>query len=78
MKVWYKAAVNCALPPAQVTLDQITSERVDLYLHIQPLGGGIPISVKPFQVEDSVPAVDEIEGAVQRLRNNISRGPSGV
>ena len=27
---WYKAAVDCALPPARVTLERITAERVTL------------------------------------------------
>ena len=27
---WYKTAVNCTPPPAQVTLERITAERVAL------------------------------------------------
>ena len=30
---WYKAAVDRALPPARVTLEWITAERVALYSH---------------------------------------------
>ena len=35
---WYKAAVDRAPPPAQVTLERITAERVALYIYVQPLG----------------------------------------
>ena len=60
IKGWYKAAVNRAPPPARVTLERITAERVALYSYIPPPGKNIPISVKPFPVEDSVPEEDEI------------------
>ena len=51
---WYKAAVDCAPPPARVTLEQVTSERVALYSYVMPPGENIPIAIQPFQVEDSV------------------------
>ena len=35
---WYKAAVDRSPPPAQVTLNQITAERVALYSYVPPLG----------------------------------------
>ena len=31
LKGWYKAAIECASPPARATLERITVERVDLY-----------------------------------------------
>ena len=61
MKGWYKAAVDCAPPPAWVNLKRITEERVNLYCHIQHPGGNIPPSVESVQVEDSVPMEDKIE-----------------
>ena len=61
IKGWYKAAVDCAPPPARVTLDRITVERVTLYIYVTPPGENIPISVKPFPVDDSVPEEDDIE-----------------
>ena len=67
-----------APPPAWVTLKRIMVERVNLYRHIQPLGGNIPIYVKPFSVEGSVPTEYEIEWTVRRIRNNHSGGPSGM
>ena len=70
----YKAAVDCAPPPAWVTLDRITAERVELYSYVPPPGTTIPISVQPFRVEDSVPTEDEIEWVVTRLHNHRSRG----
>ena len=78
IKGWYKAAVNHALPPAQVTLKRITAERVELYSYVPPLGTNIPISVQPFPVDDSVPTEDEIEWVVTRLSNHRSRGALGV
>ena len=63
LKGWYWAAVDCALPPAWVTLEQITAERVELYSYVPPPGENIPVSIDPFPVDDSVPMEDEIEWA---------------
>ena len=60
MKGRYKSAVDPAPPPSQVTLEQITVERVDLYRHVPPSGENIPVFVEPFQVEDLVPTEDDI------------------
>ena len=78
IKGWYKAAVDRALPPAWVILEQITSERVELYSYVPPLGTNIPISVQPFPVDDSVPTADEIEWSVTQFCNHRSRGASGM
>ena len=75
---WYKAAVDCAPPPARVTLKWITAERVELYRYVPPPRKNIPVSVQPFPVDDSVSTEDEIEWAVKRLRNNRSGGASGM
>ena len=64
MKGWYKAEVDRAPPPAQVTLDRITAECVDLYLQVQPPGENIPIPVEPFQVKELALTEDCIEWAV--------------
>ena len=76
MKGWYKAGVNHAPPPGWVTLEWITAEQIDLYCQVKPSGENIPVSVNPFQVEESVPTEDEIEWLVLRLQNNRSGGPS--
>ena len=52
---WYKAAVDRAPPPARVTLERIMSERVTLYSYVPPPGENIPITIQPFEVDDSVP-----------------------
>ena len=78
IKGWYKAAVDHAPPPTQVTLKQIMAERVELYSYVPPPGNNIPISIQPFPVEDSVPTEDEIKWAVTRLRNHRYGGPSGM
>ena len=57
---WYRSAVDRAPPLAQVTLQRITTERLDLYSYIPPPGANIPISVDPFPVDDLVPTEDEI------------------
>ena len=61
IKGWYRATVDLSPPPARVTLERITVDWVDLYSYVPPPGANIPISVEPFQVEDSVPTEDEIE-----------------
>ena len=61
IKGWYKAAVDRALPPTQITLKRITAERVELYSYVPPPGTNIPISVEPFPVNDSVPMEDKIK-----------------
>ena len=75
---WYKAAVDRIPPPARVTLEWITEERVALYSHVPPPEDNTPVAIKPFMVDDSVPEEGEIEWAVKRLRNNRSRGPWGM
>ena len=40
---WYKAAVDRTMPPARVTLKQITADRVALYSRVPPPGDNIPV-----------------------------------
>ena len=70
----YKDAVDRAPPPARVTLERITAERVALYSHVPPPGDIIPVAIEPLVFEDLVPEEGEIEWAVKRLRNNHSGG----
>ena len=67
IKGWYKAAFDRAPPPAWVTLERITAERVELYSYVPPPGRNIPISVQLFPVDDSVPTQHKIEWAVTLL-----------
>ena len=55
LKGWYKAAVDCALPPARATLERITVERVDLYSYVPSLGANIPVTARTVPVDDLVP-----------------------
>ena len=70
--------VDRALPLARFTIERITANRVALYSYVPLPGENIPISIKPFLVEDSVPEEGEIKWAVKRLHNNRSGGPSGM
>ena len=74
MKGWYKAAVDHALPHSQVTLEQVTADRDDLYHQVPPPGEIIPVSVEPFLVEYLVPTEEEIEWEVRQLQK-IAPGP---
>ena len=47
-----------ALPPAWITLDQITVERVELYSYVPPSGANFTISMEPSLVDESVPTDD--------------------
>ena len=78
IKGWYKAVFYRALPPAWVALERITTEREELYSYVPPPGTNIPISVKPFPVDDSVPMEYQIEWSVTRLCNHRSGEPLGV
>ena len=60
IKGWYKAAVDRAPPPARVTLERITAERVELYSYVPPPGNNIPIYVQLLPMEDLVPTEDNI------------------
>ena len=70
--------VDCDPPPAWITPEQITAERVELYRYVLLSGANIPIYVEPFPVDDLVPTEDEIKWVVKRLQNHRSRGPSGM
>ena len=78
MKGWYQPAVDCASPPAWVTLERIPEEWVDLYCHVSSPGENIPISVEPFPVEDLVTTEDEIVWEVKRMRNHRSGGTAVI
>ena len=60
IKGWYKATVDRAPPPARVTLERVTAERVDLYSYVPPPGTNISIYVDLFPVDDLVPTKDNI------------------
>ena len=68
MKGWYRDAANRGLPPTQGTLERITAERVELYSQVPSPGGNIPVTVKPAEIDDSVPTEDEIAEVVMKLR----------
>ena len=55
IKGWYKAMVNHVPPPARVTLEWITVERVKLYSCVPLIRKNIPISVQPLPMDDLVP-----------------------
>ena len=78
MKGWYRAAANRGPPPARATVDRITAERVELYSQVPSLGDNIPVTVKPAEIDNSVPTEDEIAEAVTKLRSNRSGGPSRI
>ena len=77
IKGLYRAAVDRAMPPAQVTLERKTVERVEMYSYVPPPGENISIFVELFLVDNSVPTEVKIEWSVKRLRNHRSRVPSG-
>ena len=54
-------------PPARATLKRVTAERAKLYSRVPPPGDTIPVTTKPFEVEDGVPMEAEVEWAVKRL-----------
>ena len=74
LKGLYRTAVDCDPPPARVTLEQITTERVDLYSYLPPPGANIPICVEPFPVYDSVPTKEDIELAVEKTTKSPLQG----
>ena len=78
MKGWYHTAANRGLPPARATLERITAERVELYSQVPSPGDNIPVTVKPSEIDNSVPTEDEIAEAVTKLRRNRSGGPSRI
>ena len=45
---------------------------------MQPPGNPIPINVKPFAIDDSVPKEPEIRAVVKELRNGRAGGASGI
>ena len=77
IKWWYRAAVERAPPPAQVTLERITAERVELYSYVPPPRANTPVFVDPLPVDGLVPTEDDIEWDVKRLRNHRFRGGFG-
>ena len=77
MKGWYQAAAKRGPPPARATIERITAERTALYSQVPSLGGNIPVTVKPAEIDDSLPTEDEIAEAVTKLRRNRLGGRRG-
>ena len=69
---------NRPLPPARITLEQITTDRVEIYQQVPHLEGRIPVEADSFPIYDSIPYMDNIEWLVQRLRQHRLRGSSGM
>ena len=74
MKGWYRAAAKRGPPPARATFERITAERTALYSQVPSPGENIPVTVEPTEIDDLVPADDEIAAAVKNLRRNRSGG----
>ena len=58
-------------------LERITAEKVDLYSYVPSPGENILVTVRPVQVDDSVPTEDEIEGAVKKCGGTDLGGRRG-
>ena len=68
---------DCHIPrSACVKIKQMTSERVELYRRVPPLGETILATITPFLVDNLVPLEVEMEWAVRRLCSYRSDGPS--
>ena len=65
-------------PPSRITIDWMTVERVESYLHVPLSVRPIHVEVTPFPVKESIPRESYIAEAVKRLHLNRSGGPSGM
>ena len=68
MWVWYKTDTNSPLPPARITLEQITADLVELYRRVPYPPDRIPVEEEPLPIYESISWMDNIEWLVQRLR----------
>ena len=78
MQEWYKSAADHALPSNRIIIEPIMENQVALYRHIPHPGIKIPISIKPFPVDDLAPTEEKIEWVVRSLRANHSSAPPGI
>ena len=62
---------------SQEDLKKVTSDCIKLYLKSLP-PNRLPILVAQFNIDDVVPEPDEIAGAIRRLRNKKSPGPTKI
>ena len=65
-------------PPARVTIDGMTEERVAIYFHVHPPDRNIPVEVTPFLVKYSILEEAEVAEAVKHLHLDRSGGPSVI
>ena len=75
---WYRDAVDRTPPPIFISLDTLTAERAELYVHVPPPGRPIPIEVSPLPVDDNILGEEEISKAVLRIRLHCAGGQSGM
>ena len=50
MKLWYKDTRKISPPPARLTMESITMERLDIYRWVSYPGNNIPVVVEHFGV----------------------------
>ena len=74
----YRDAANRTQPLARISLETLTSERVEIYNHVLPTGQPNPIEVAPFPVDDNIPEEEEIAKLVLWLKLHRTGGPSGM
>ena len=57
-------------PPTREVLDQMSTERVELYRRMSPEGLQVPLLVLQAEVDYSTPSKEEIEVAVKFLKGD--------
>ena len=51
---WYNDSIEHHSPPARVSIDHMTAERMDLYWDVPFPGHPVPVGLHPLPVKDSV------------------------
>ena len=78
MRRRYRDASDRPQPPAHVSLETLTTECAELYVHVPSPGRPIPIEVAPCPVDDNIPGEEDISEAVLWLRLYCAGGPSDM
>lgn len=80
IKHWYKDAKGMYLTPTNENLLGATEEKKLLLANQDSTLPELNLlgPTRPAKVNDEIPSMQEIDGAVDRLRNGCSPGPSGV
>ena len=75
---WYRQARGVKTPPTLEAMDEVSTEREELYRCRPPEGKKVPILVRQSYIKDGIPTELEVDTPVKGMKEGSTGGPSGI